>query len=387
MQGSKTLANRSEHRFVLEAISFALARSVERDIRAVGTQDLDWDYLFRFARRHAVLPLIYVYLARVAEQIPPDVLGPFRKYYRENAARNVLLTEELTRILNSLALSGIEAIPYKGPALALSAYGNLAWRRFVDLDIMVRKQDLQSAKAILNAHGYDCTNAWTKAQELLLLRTQHNLPFTREEGRLIVELHWEVASELFAPALQAERLWQRLESMDLKGLEVKTLGREDLLLSLCVHGSRHVWEKLSWICDLAAVIRHGVDWKVVLDRAGTEENTRMLLLGVLLADNLFEVPLPLDLQNRLDAEPGLQGLAETVAKRLFGGPEHTPVGVGTSLSFNVRLRRDWASRLRYVRLMMMPTDGDVARISLPRGLSFGYYLMRPFRLLVSGRGN
>jgi hypothetical protein len=32
--------------------------------------------------------------------------------------------------------------------------------------------------------------------------------------------------------------------------------------------------------------------------------------------------------------------------------------------------------------MFHPTDSDVSGIALPRALSFGYYLMRPVRLLL-----
>ena len=383
----KSFASRSEHELVLACVSAVLNHSDAEHTLTILNQKIDWDYVFRFARRHGVLPLVYVHLRRAAAgQVPANSMLRFRNYYQENAARNVLLAEELTQVLGSLASAGIEAISYKGPSLALSAYGNLAWRRFVDLDIMVRKRDVGSAKEVLNANGYVCTKQWTRAQESLLLRTQHNLPFRRENGRLIVELHWEVASGLFASALQAERLWQRLESMNLNGAEVKMLGREDLLLSLCVHGSRHVWERLGWICDVAALLRTGVDWTAVLARAETKENIRMLLLGVLLANNLLEIPLPLELEDKFKKEQDLLSLGSTVAERLFDGPEHTPVSLATSFSFNLRLRRDWSSRFRYLHLVLMPTDGDVAKISLPRALRFAYYLMRPFRLFVSGRG-
>src|SRR6185503_4894607 len=78
---------------------------------------IDWDYLYRLARRHSVLPLVCAQLSNLAEFVAPDQLARFRKNYQENAARNLLLTGELCRILQAFAAAGIEAVPYKGPAL------------------------------------------------------------------------------------------------------------------------------------------------------------------------------------------------------------------------------------------------------------------------------
>ena len=135
--------------------------------------------------------------------------------YQNNVARNLLLTAELCQILQTFEAAGIEAVPYKGPALAVYAYGNLALRRFVDLDILIRKADTLRAKELLTARGFVCGTPWTNTQQALLLRTQHNLSLSREGGRMVVELHWEVASSLFASSLQAEDFWGRLEAMRL----------------------------------------------------------------------------------------------------------------------------------------------------------------------------
>src|SRR6185369_15281035 len=144
------------------------------------TNELDWDYLFLLARRHAVVPLLYLNLARErADLIPPSFLSKLKLQYQENHARNTILTAELCHLIDLFAASGIEAIPYKGPALAIFAYGNLALRRFVDLDLIVRKQDVRRARDLLIDEGYTLTRLLTPAQQDLLLRTQHNLQFAR----------------------------------------------------------------------------------------------------------------------------------------------------------------------------------------------------------------
>ena len=90
-------------------------------------------------------------------------------------------------------------------------------------------------------------------------------------------------------------------SIDLNGTEVKTLSAADLLFSLCVHGSRHLWERLGWICDIAELLaRHTFDWPTLLKRAAQADSDRMFLLGLYLAERLLEAPLPAEVKQRCD---------------------------------------------------------------------------------------
>jgi len=387
---SNELASGAENELVLLcARTKADAETSARIKTITGSPDeVDWDYVYQLARRHSVLPLIYSQLNALARaSVPPAQLARLKENYRDNAARNLLLTAELCRILETFEAAGIEAVPYKGPALALYAYGNLALRRFVDLDLLVRKADTIRAKDVLTAKGFLPSTPWTKAQQTLLLRTQHNLSLSREEGRLVVELHWEVASSLFASSLQAEEFWGRLETMRLNNIAVKSLSAEDLLLSLCVHGSKHLWERLAWICDVAELLktRTDLDWSVVLERAASTGNARMLFLGLYLANRLLDAPLPDTVMTKLEAVRSVVFLANDVLKRLFSGAEAVPLTINQSIRFNWAVRAGWRSRLRYCRLLLQPTDADIEIMPLPRPLSFVYYLVRPFGLLRRDR--
>jgi hypothetical protein len=285
------------------------------------------------------------------------------------------------------AAAGIDAIPYKGPILSLFAYDDLALRRFVDLDVIVKKQDVTRARDLLLADNYVLFKPLTNEQQELLLRTQHNLQFTKDNRRLIVELHWEVAPHLFASTVQGDTLWQDLVAFDLNGTTLQTLSADDLLFSLCVHGSRHLWERLGWICDVAELIsRRKLNWSTLLDRAAKADSERMFLLGLHLAHKLLQAPLPTEVQQRCAADKRLAPLAANIVDHLFNGPEHVPATSGEIFKYNLGVRKSLSARTRYLVHMLRPTDGDVANHSLPAGLTFAYYLMRPFRLLFRDHG-
>ena len=364
----------------------ARTHAARERVRELAAGEIDWEYLFLLARRHAVVPLLYLQLERHASDlVPHEHLQQLKKHYLENAARNTVLTAELCRLIALLAERGIEAIPYKGPVLALFAYGNLALRRFVDLDVIVRKTDVLQAREILSAEGYTPTRSLSLRRQELLLRTQHNMQFSRDNHRLLIELHWEVAPHLFASTVDAETLWRNLTTLNINGVEVKTLSPDDLLFSLCVHGSRHLWERLSWICDIAELIsRRSFNWTTLLQRAADADNERMFLLGLFLAEKLLDAPLPAEVKQRCDADERLKLLADRVIEHLFNGTTHIPATSREIFRYNIGVRKTLSARARYVVHMLRPTDSDLGARAIPRSLSFAYYLIRPFRLL--GRG-
>jgi Uncharacterised nucleotidyltransferase len=352
-------------------------------VRELAASEVDWEYLFLLARRHAVVPLLYLQLERHASDLVPlENLRQLKQHYLENSARNTVLTAELCRLISLFAASGIDAIPYKGPVLGLIAYDNLALRRFVDLDVIVKRADVLKAREILLAEGYTPSKSLSLAQQELLLRAQHNMQFSRDNHRLIVELHWEVAPQLFASSVNPDKLWRDLVTIDINGARLKTLSADDLLFSLCVHGSRHLWERLSWICDVAELIaRHRFNWIDLLKRAADADSERMFLLGLHLADKLLDAPLPDEVRRRCAADERLESLATNVIGHLFNGTTHLPATSREIFRYNIGVRKTLSARARYLVYMFRPTDGDLGAHSFPPGMSFVYYFLRPFRLL------
>jgi len=351
-------------------------------VRLLAEANIDWSYLFRLGRRHAVLPLLFRQLQKHASRVvPEDQLLRLKTHYQENAARNLVLTAELTRLVKLLNHANIEVVPYKGPLLAQVAYGDLSLRRFVDLDVIVRREDVLAARELLLADGYVSAKSLSAAQQDLLLRTQYNMQFTRDERQLIVELHWEVASHLFASSVDSDQLWQTLKSAELGGVKLKTLSIEDLLFSLCIHGSRHLWKRLLWVCDIAELTRQKIDWNALLLRADQSDNERMFFLGLRLAYQLLDCELPTRVRELVVSDKHLDVLVDDIAEKLFDGAEHVPATSQEILSYNLKVRKSWRSRMRYFVYMLQPTDSDLSTLKLPKGFGFAYYLIRPFRLL------
>src|SRR5947209_9598761 len=95
-------------------------------VAAALKKGVAWSDVIRLGEHHSVLPLIYRTTRDLAPAIPAAIRDDLRARYENNARRNLRFTAELFRILDCLEAHEIPAIPYKGPALAETLYGDLA---------------------------------------------------------------------------------------------------------------------------------------------------------------------------------------------------------------------------------------------------------------------
>jgi hypothetical protein len=352
-------------------------------VRQLVARPLDWDDLIRAARIHGVVPLVSAALSSSgALGVPEDVSEQLRKENLRNVHRNLYLTSELLRILDRFTESGISAVPFKGPSLAVSVYGHLALRQFTDLDILVRERDVSRARDLLIEQGYRAQQTLTDQQLEGLLRLDNELMFEREADLSMVDLQWRFRPEYFSFPLDMNRLWERMRALSLGGKEILTLAPEDLLLILCVHGTKHAWVRLAWVCDVARLVDASplLDWDECLKQARALGAERMLFLGLFLAAGMLAAPLPAPVLEQVRNDPAVRSLAAIVRRHLFS-PANAPMAMFASSLFHLRARERWRDRARYCfGLGISPTARDVAYMSLPPALTPLYYLLRPVRL-------
>jgi hypothetical protein len=349
-------------------------------VRGALRPDLDWPDLVRAAHAHRVTPLVYRSLAACPEAVPPAALNPLREAYHATARRNLALAGELVQLLTALDARGVRAIPYKGPALAATAHGNLALRQFDDLDLLVRDGDVPAARAVLEARGYRRTVALPAAYEARYLRSVGELPFVRDRDRLFVELHTALAPRPLPLGLDWDRLWARLVPAAVGGTRVRTLCPEDHLLVLSVHGAKHLWACLGWVCDVAELVRAHADlnWGQVTAEAGRLGCRRMLLVGLALADGLLQAPVPEEVRRRVRSDPVAGSLAAQVGRNLLRGVAPGPV---QHALFHLRASdRPWDGARYSLGFAFRPTAAEWTELPLPAALAPAHYLLRPVRL-------
>jgi len=385
---------RREIQLLLACARTTLDPETARQITGLVQEDLDWAYIFRKANENFVSPLLCFHITKVCPQfVPLNILDQLSRFFRVHAERSLFQTRELIRLVRLLDSHGIPALPFKGPTLAALAYGNLSLRQFSDLDILVRERDVRKAVALLIAGGYRTASplSWSRNASTPSKR-QKDLGLERADGRVSVELHWRLLGSRFTSPHNMKRMWKRLETMSIAGSLVNCLPVNDLLLYLCMHGAKHRWERLEWIADVAEVIRNRqeTDWKLLLEQSKALGCERALAVGLLLAKDLLSASIPVDVLQKIQSDAMARFLADHACARFLLDAQTLPqsfnyqLGVKERASDRAKIYFD-NCRLR-IRNSIRPNENDRAVLSLPIYLSFLYYLLRPFRLIVhSGR--
>src|SRR5260370_1519550 len=373
---------RPEEQILICVARRSIDTAMAERLRQLLKDDLDWKYLVATAHHHCLAPLLYLVLNGCGwSLVAAYVIGRLQRDNQENPRSNLFLTGELLKVLELFEVNSIRAVSFKGPTLALRAYGDVGLRQFGDLDVLVERKDILKVKELLISRAFKSTLELTSTQQAALLRFDCAYTFANEQG-VVLDVHWDFVERHFSFDIDVNRLWDRLEPVAISGKQLLTLSAEDLLLILCLHGFPHLWARLGWIFDVASLIDSpkDINWQRVLENATTLGARGILSLGLLLAGDLLDASIPAAISSSLQPDPKVKKLAEQVREQLFT-ERSAPAGVFAEAGTLVSLRERRRDRLRScLRLATTPRSYDWMFLSVPDSLFFLYYLVRPLRL-------
>jgi hypothetical protein len=375
-----TQINRSAIREVELMLCCARTRispQVKLRVKELATEDVDWQAFLQLATSHGVRPLMYETLHTACwEALPESAQHELTYFYSANSAKNRFLAGELLCILQLFEDENILAVPFKGPVLAAVLYGNLALREFVDLDILVREQDIPKARQVLSNIGYQ-----SNVRNAEITPDTGNDEFYSASTGTMVELHWQFSPRRFISVLPAQQFWKNIEAMESLGRQVWSFSSQDTFLFLAVHGAKHGWSSLKWLCDLAEFIRSNpdLDWPRLFKRAEALGAVRTCRLGILLAADLLEAEVPASVLCTIADDAQVLSLAQDVRLRIAEPCDLDPID---GQIFNLKLKERLRDKVLYFLLQCTQYSGEEERfLPLPPALSFLYIFVRPIWLL------
>jgi hypothetical protein len=341
----------------------------------------DWDSLLHLAQEHRVLPMLFTRLADVGSAVPPAVQNRLRSEYERNVFHSLANAAELLAVLKAFEHGKIPVMAFKGVVLSASAYRDLTARSAGDLDLLIDNQHLRQATAILLDRGYVLMTP-VNPDGTPAVQDYYEYHFERSADGMVLELRWrlELTQPRFRRNLGMDWIWPRRRTTMLAGAEIPDMDPQIALLVLCMHGSKHMWSRLLWICDVAQLLRSSPDlnWEEVVREARSQGLWRALALGVLLAHRIASAPVPLSILQSFERDTIAFRLAEHLDQNLFTAPGTIPPSpVPYSLQLLDLRDRAW---FIFSLSILRPNERDRAALPLPKLLHALYYLIRPFRL-------
>jgi|WetSurMetagenome_2_1015567.scaffolds.fasta_scaffold17574_2 hypothetical protein len=347
----------------------------------LGSERIDWLVFERIAVEQGLVSVVYRRLRKLPQDLlPANLLARLRDHHQTSVVKSLNHVSVLQTLLRFLDARGIKTIPFKGPVLAAFSYGDPHLRSYGDLDLLIRKRDVREAVDALASMGYRPELPLAGAQGLAYLQFYNELGLIRDDGKVLVELQWQIVPWSYAHHLDIEALFERSRTIQMQGETVPALPPEELLMILCVHGTKHFWEKLIWLCDVAWTVSTAkdLDWERALAVSTTEGVRRVLLLGVGLSRDLFHLKLPIKVERAVDSEPGLRILSSKVKKHLLTQDRRPePLTKKLLLFYMARERRQ--DRVHFaVRTLINAFLVAWKPVVMPRSLLPLYFVTRPF---------
>jgi hypothetical protein len=346
-------------------------------------ETISWPALLTLAEQHGVIALLASALQHCGEGVPPPGFEQkIRELHRGQVLSTLKMTAELFRLINLFRSASPDVVLVKGPVLALRAYGDTGARRYGDLDFVVRQRDILRATELMISAGYQNE---ISLDAIRADKIPGQYTFVRTAAPLLVELHTERTMRYFPRGLPVEDFFARRQLVPVDGHEIPALAIEDELILICIHGAKHLWDRLTMVADVAAYVacQTSLNWECCFATAQKIGANRMVNTGLLLARNLLRAPLPAHIESRVQADRSASRLAKQIAAWLPSAGHALP-GLAARALFRARMRGSAAAGFGYLlRLTFSPTqedwsaDGENVPETSHSALAF---LRRPVRL-------
>jgi len=342
-------------------------------------EKVDWSAVQLLAIFHRVFPLLYYRLKGLSVSLlPAGDRDRLKMLYMSSVGQNLRLNQQLFAILDLLNKKETIIIPYKGPVLAERAYANPSLRYYTDLDFFTRSRDFPRVCRELTGAGYRPMMQMT--EKMLGHWSRFGREFTFNLNRTWIDVHLRITEGPNFLSVE-DTVWDNRTKIMIDSQEIPALSLEDELLVLFIHGTKHGWQFLGLVADIAHLVStHPVlNWDKLICQAERTGCLTMMGTGLGLAQLICGLVLPIEVKERALISPRIEARATRFFNQIFSA--------AASLSrFQQRLIQitafdSFAKNLRCLGYYMFtPKFKDLKTFSLPQSLSAGYYFLRPVRL-------
>jgi hypothetical protein len=365
----------------------------------------DWRLFADLCERHGVTGLVFARLRNAPGAcMPAPLFQHLQARFFEVASRNYVLAKRMVDLTRSLEENGIPVLPFKGPATAMLAYGDLALRQCDDLDLIVPEGLLSKTVEWMRGCGFEDVGQggrpYLVPKECQPENPGHvaaaeEIPFRSPDRNYFVDLHWTLGHDYwraFCP--QIEMIWQRQARVELPTGSVSTLCREDLLLALCSHGTKHRWLCLKWLVDIERLLAAQalIDWSRIEELIRVRRDAGLALgVGLRLVEAIFDTPVPAAGLKLIPERERVSSVTASITKEILTTGQSSGSYLGTLLGLQPRRFTRWKIRADVARRypagvlregVLEISAKDRAAVPLPDGFGFLYHVVRPVRLIA-----
>jgi len=195
------------------------------------TED-NWKTFLTFISRNKLLPLVYSKLLKYKNEltIPRQIMNTIREEYLNTSAKNLTLSYDIKNFFDIMNMNKIEIMLLKGSYTAEKYYDNPALRPMCDIDMLVKKKDLNKILELLLENGYLIDKADNNAVQ------KFHMPILITKSGNSIDFHADIYQNPFFTwrhRINMARIWNIAQKEKLYGVEVFCLPLEYNIVYLC----------------------------------------------------------------------------------------------------------------------------------------------------------
>lgn len=302
--------------------------------------DIDQSVFWELVTRHRLTPLVIDRITRVlpawTTTLLPDDWAAIQVSYTERLQRQ---RTALGHVMQRLTQVGIPALAYKGPLLTQLLYGDAALRHSSDLDVLIRKADLDGIMKVLREDGFlREDNGMVEHVEAWVRRYGNEFMFYHPETDIKIEPHWLCLPPVLRMPLAFDEVWARHASVTFNGYKIPSVSHEDHALLLCLNVAKDFLMteiKLKALSDVARFLVAGpaVEWEWITAEARRLGVLRLLGITLSAVHRAWEVPIPAPVCAVLEQDRHIHELTNELLLTFPAGQPPTP-------TFDTRVARE-----------------------------------------------
>jgi len=248
-----------------------------------------WEIVTNLAMRHGLLGLVARNLewAHARTGVPIPILDRTRAWRQAHLIQMLVYRNAARRVTEALAVSGIRFVIFKGMALAELVYRDLSLRTFRDCDLLVDRNDLEAAYAILREFGYSPVQYRSLPE--YFVRDKFGANMRHSDGSSI-DLHWAIQGYEMRPS-DPEIIWRCCRQPEIsQELPGWRMSPELMLVNLASHFQVHEYEEIKPLVDFyqtAVTLGERIDIDEVRGTARALGMAQTVDLAARLCERLF----------------------------------------------------------------------------------------------------
>jgi len=316
------LKNSTEHQVLLNILKGDIPSHLD---------DVNTDILYNLFQRHRLFPLA----SEIINLLDEKNREKWKNAIQVRTIKSLQLASNLKEVTGTFKAEGIESIPLKGPVLAQRLYGDIGSRHSVDLDLLVRAEQIERIIEIAKDLGYTLTfpNPGFSARRWnYYFRYKKEIGMHNRDQGIFLELHAGIDNHSLIRQSKEDLLWEGLSEQTVGDSHYLSMNEDHTFLYLTFHGGMHQFTRLFWLRDVAeALKRWSLDHQKILIKARSLGIERMLGMALVLAREYFNTGIPDDYHEYLKKDArAIRSLVQQCNYRILG-PENP--------SFSARIRR------------------------------------------------